>query len=281
MKHMIAGGIVLYNPNIERLKENIDAILPQVEKLYIIDNNSNNIRLVEQQVQNYDKVRLKKNSENLGIAKALNQMCNLAISDDYEWILTLDQDTICPSRIISKFFPFTQDYNNVIICPQFLIQGQKLKIADHKKRPYEYIDLCITSASLTRLATWKKLEGYNDWLFIDCVDYDYCIRAKRLGGKIIRINDVIIDHQVGEPKIIRGPFGIEINIYNHSPFRNYYIVRNNIYLLKYYWKELDGFKWLSKFVYFELVKLLFERNKKSTFISICNGFRDGLAINRK
>ncbi|MHB8132373.1 MAG: glycosyltransferase, partial [Mobilitalea sp.] len=92
IKQKIAAGIVLFNPNIDRLKKNIDAILPQVEVLYIIDNNSDNIDLIEKYLQNKNTIILQKNSENFGIAKALNQMCNLANLKGFDWILTLDQD---------------------------------------------------------------------------------------------------------------------------------------------------------------------------------------------
>ena len=39
----IVAGIILYNPDIDRLMDNISAISPQVESIIIIDNNSINI----------------------------------------------------------------------------------------------------------------------------------------------------------------------------------------------------------------------------------------------
>ena len=39
----IGAGIVTFNPDIGRLKENIDAILPQVSELVIVDNGSANV----------------------------------------------------------------------------------------------------------------------------------------------------------------------------------------------------------------------------------------------
>lgn len=36
------AGIVLFNPNKERLTQNIDAIYPQVDKIVLIDNCSTN-----------------------------------------------------------------------------------------------------------------------------------------------------------------------------------------------------------------------------------------------
>ena len=38
----ICAGIVSYNPDLKRLKENIDAIFPQVDEVIVFDNGSIN-----------------------------------------------------------------------------------------------------------------------------------------------------------------------------------------------------------------------------------------------
>ena len=40
------AGIVLYNPDLGRLKENIESICKQVDKVILIDNGSDNICLL-------------------------------------------------------------------------------------------------------------------------------------------------------------------------------------------------------------------------------------------
>ena len=40
----IAAGIVLYNSEIERLRENINAVKTQVDQIIFFDNNSKNIK---------------------------------------------------------------------------------------------------------------------------------------------------------------------------------------------------------------------------------------------
>ena len=39
----ISAGIVLFNPDIKRLKENIDAVIVQCTHLYLVDNGSGNV----------------------------------------------------------------------------------------------------------------------------------------------------------------------------------------------------------------------------------------------
>ena len=68
------AGIVLYNPDLGRLKENIESICKQVDKVILIDNGSDNIREIEDLIKEYLNCILLKNGENMGIAYALNQI---------------------------------------------------------------------------------------------------------------------------------------------------------------------------------------------------------------
>ena len=47
------AGIVLYNPDLGRLKENIESICKQVDKVILIDNGSDNIREIEDLIKEY------------------------------------------------------------------------------------------------------------------------------------------------------------------------------------------------------------------------------------
>ena len=47
MQNRIAAGIVLYNPDIDRLKKNLEVIESQVEKVFLVDNHSNNLEEVK------------------------------------------------------------------------------------------------------------------------------------------------------------------------------------------------------------------------------------------
>ena len=51
-----AAGIVLYNPDIKRLEENISAIAPQVNELILIDNSSKNIDEIAELTAKYENI---------------------------------------------------------------------------------------------------------------------------------------------------------------------------------------------------------------------------------
>ena len=53
---MTAAGIVLYNPDVERLHENINGIINQVDALILIDNGSDNIKEIENKYNDTEKI---------------------------------------------------------------------------------------------------------------------------------------------------------------------------------------------------------------------------------
>lgn len=270
----ICAGIVLYNPNEGRLSDNINAVISQVSVLFLVDNASNNIHSIRDRWIKNPKIRFITNNKNEGIAKALNQMCEAASLECYRWILTLDQDSVCPNNLIETFIPFTENNQIGIVCPRF-----KLNISNDlltKNNNLEYVDYCITSASLTRLEAWKRSGKFDEWMFIDCVDYDFCIKLKNTGYKIIKVNDITINHEVGNAEIKCLPFNIKIILYNHNKIRNYYMVRNTIYIIRKYSNNKSVYKWIPRLLYWELCKIIFEKNKKATFMSLLQGLIDGL-----
>ena len=96
----IITGIILYNPDLSRLRENISAILPQVDNVVLVENGSSDITYLKELED--EKIELIVNDENMGIAYALNQVMQYAHDNSYEWALTLDQDSVVPPGLVDK-----------------------------------------------------------------------------------------------------------------------------------------------------------------------------------
>lgn len=290
----IYAGIVTYNPNIERLKENLYSIINQVEKTIIVDNNSNNIDQIEELVCKFRNVKIITNKSNYGIAKALNQIMQESLLDGCEWTMLLDQDSICPSNIIDTFKQYIiRDQLLGIIAPVIKDLNDEIENKVYEEK-FEYINQCITSGSLTRCSIWKELNGFNEDLFIDCVDDDYCIRLYNLGYKIIRVNEISLIHEIGK-KTKHKLF----STYNHSAFRKYYMTRNTIYCARKYGKYakvhcssrhevkryINRFNGLPSLMYAYLrilkrmlIVILYEKDKVKKINSMIKGVIDGCKI---
>lgn len=101
----ICAGIVTYNPDEVRLRENIEAVLPQVEKIYIVDNASANRDGIKSLLRALPDARIDliSNAENTGIAHALNQLLAASAAGGYDWLLTLDQDSVVMDGLVAEY----------------------------------------------------------------------------------------------------------------------------------------------------------------------------------
>ena len=262
---MIAAGIVLFNPDLLRLEKNINAIVNQVDSLIIIDNSPSPQENIKRQLNNYKNIKVIYNDSNLGVAKALNQMCSLALDDGHDWILTLDQDSICPNNIIEEYKTRMSKTEVGILCPVINDMNNPNGYIDFHEDIF--VDKCITSGSLVNLDIWKKISGFDEWMFIDFVDFDYSKRLIMNNFKILKVHNVILTHEIGSIRIYKF-FSKKIHVMNHSAFRKYYMARNNIYLAKKYYPEKGYFKAFIRIVKLLIVVVIFEKQKnKESFQS--------------
>ncbi|GKZ04239.1 glycosyl transferase family 2 [Paraclostridium bifermentans] len=277
MKKILAA-IVTYNPDLERLQKNINAIEPQVEHLIIVDNGSKNINLISRiKGECKIKIDLIENKENIGIASALNQALDYAYKNNFDWILTLDQDSICDINMISEMksqYEKEDNKNIALIAPNILDENITLKPQDIKEG-IEYTGPVITSGSLTKTNIAKNIGGFVDKLFIDQVDFDFCLRLKDSGADILKVNRAIIYHQLGEISEHKL-FGKTITTTNHSPIRRYYYYRNLIYMYEHH-KE-NHKEWINLEIKHAIKNIpriiLFEKNKTDQIKSITKGILD-------
>lgn len=103
MINRVCAIIITYN-----VKENIinvvNAIKGQVSEVLLVDNGSDKstLEILSDLKNTNNNVSLILNNKNLGIAKAINKGIKFATKKDFNWILTLDHDTICEKDMIKK-----------------------------------------------------------------------------------------------------------------------------------------------------------------------------------
>ena len=294
----IAAGIVFYNPDdVKRLNDSLRSILNQFSKVYIFDNSTKQVEFPSLG----PNVTYITEHKNLGIAYALNRMMERAEQDGYQWLVTMDQDSILPDEMIEAYEAHIHDADVAIICPQ-VIDKRRAYMTLKTEPAEEYVDECITSGSCTSIEAWKKLGKFDEWLFIDLVDNEFCKRAIVSGYKILQLNSLVMNQEFG--KIIPKPertqrFWLKAAKLLHnknfakfsykkfvSPARVYYTNRNIIYVNRklanygstayqnYNCKGYPGF-WIS----FNFPSFLRAQDKKAVWRAIWKGRRDGLNKN--
>lgn len=219
----IAGVVIWYNPTNED-KNNINTYLPYIDKLYIIDNSP-----IKNNINNENKkINYIFNNNNIGIAEGLNKAAKMAINEGYNWLLTMDQDTIMNEECFKKFQEVlkTQNIENIgIITP-----WHRTKL-DTKKpdEEYTYPNQVMTSANLVNLSILDKIGYFDEKLFIDGVDIEYGLRLNKSGYRIMQCNDIYVEHNLGDIKYHRF-LGRTYMCTNHNYLRQYYMARNYRYI---------------------------------------------------
>ena len=268
-KIKIASVVVLYNPSQENIN-NISLYKKEVDRIYIVDNTDDNIK----RINNTQKLKYIKLGENKGIAYALNIGAKKAIEDGYKWLLTMDQDSKMTEDIIVKMKDFlisTKEENIGLISPYQDIDSKEDNISEDIEDMIEV----MTSGNIINLDAYKKIGGFKDWLFIDCVDTDYCMNLHKHGYKVLRLNRIVMKHELGN-LVVHKLFNKEYPCYNHNPIRRYYIVRNNLYINSLY-KNLypEYCKRLLRIQKGQVKRIIvFEKNKFQKLRMMYKGYRD-------
>ena len=276
----VAAIIVSYNPD-SNLFDSINLLLNQVEKVIIVDNGSKEKYVKYIKSINEDKIEIILNKENLGIATALNIGVRKALENGYEWILTMDQDSKASPDMVKKMFNVYNSINReerkdiLSIFPNFVDERIQSIEENSNMNSYEYVDADMTSGNLLRKEVFEKVGFFDDSLFIDLVDTDFCMRLNEKGIKMIKIRDAVLYHSLGESKTIKGILG-SFNTSNHSALRRYYMTRNRFYIWEKY-KGLNSFTLNrdKKLFKKEFVKIILgEKDKVNKIKMVLRGYKD-------
>jgi rhamnosyltransferase len=93
----------------------------------------------------------------------------------------------------------------------------------------------VTSGNLVNVKAWKKVGGFDERIFIDEVDNDFCIRLAINKYHTIGSTDILLKHYLGEPFSVRIPLKKKrIPIGIHNALRVRYTVRNRLFVSRKY-----------------------------------------------
>src|ERR1700693_2725851 len=216
----VCAVFVTYNPR-PTFVENILAVAAQAGSVVVVDNGSSGE--TEQYLRELEArpdCKVIRNRQNLGIATALNLGVNYATEAGFDWICTFDQD----SRVCEEFFSkMLEAYQHAphperiaIVTPLYVDRESGIKSRLRRARDGEILTT-MTSGSMIPSSAIRKLGLFDESLYIDAVDTEYCLRARRNGMMILQSHAVLL-HSLGRTTYHRM-FGIRFGTTNHSPGR--------------------------------------------------------------
>lgn len=270
---MVAAVVVLYNPD-TNIVDNLSSYIDFVEKVYVVDNSNFSNESLFYTLPFADKIEYVFNKGNLGIAKALNIGCQLAIQQGMKWVLTMDQDSkfLNLDHTIISQISRTGDDRIALYYPTYLIEGVVYdKYIEENNAPI----VVMTSGNFINLNVYTAIGGFEDKLFIDYVDIDYCLKIKAAGYSMALLRDATLAHELGHSKHVAF-LSIRAIVTNHSSLRRYYITRNRMYVYKKHKNVSTVFSQTEKRIFInDILKIiLFEDDKILKFKSIIKGYLD-------
>jgi rhamnosyltransferase len=164
-----------------------------------------------------------------------------ALADGATHVVNLDQDTVLPGGYVATALDVFERANrvtNIGIVGVDGVNGAPRPLAAVSPEGFGLVDQAIQTGLVVSRACLETVGLFEERLVIDCVDTEYCLRARDHGFRIAVAKGTDVQHAIGRRAELR-PFGIPIRrpggriatYQYHSPFRRYYIARNNIDLL--------------------------------------------------
>ena len=291
--------IVTCNPDIDTIRQSLASLSDQCATV-IIDNGSSSDLVVqlESLVSESDHVEMICLEKNMGIAYAQNRVIRqiMETRSGINFTLLLDHDSIADRDMVSSLehvFRNRQAHSRVAgVGPVLYDPRDKKYLYFHKIRygiwgkirpsslgkenPTVEVDSLNSSGTLLSNTVFTETGGFDNSLFIDHVETDWCFKAKSLGYKLYGTTSTQLTHHMGDDvcyywllKRRRMPY--------RSPTRHYYIVRNSVLLQKrsyvpIAWKLSNLLKLCFTFCYFGC----YYRDRTQQRKQIRLGFMDGL-----
>jgi len=282
-----AAVTVTYEPD-SAWPERLSAILAVCPRCIVVDNSvSDEARArVRAVVGAQPSTTLIANPDNPGIGRALNQGCQALFAEGHAWVIAFDQDSAPAAGFVAALQKTTAD-----TAGRVAVVGANWRDRarpDHASRhlqpgpPFgwgfrrtpadqDLTDvLCvITSGSLFSLEAWQQLGGFDESLFLDLVDSDFCLRARAAGWAIAVSAQAKLEHSRGAKRPV--PFlGRTFYPAFMPPGRLYGLSLNRLQLIQRHGSQAPG--WVA----YELVyaaklaaDILFLEDRKAAKLAAC------------
>ena len=284
---MTGSIIILYNPDIQAVEQALQKLLPQVDEVCLIDNSATSLA---DHFAARGRIHYIPLLRNTGIAYAQNQGIRYFREKDFEDVLFCDQDSTGTDHLVERLKTVRQALEQqgnriAAIGPKPINPKTSRSYYNKPRNTIRQLSLTangqtyhidqthsiISSFSLVRLSAFDEVGLFEEPLFIDAVDNEWCWRAEYHHGLAsFMVHELSFSHMQGLPT--RMP------IKKSPAFRLYYQYRNFLILARRpyvpaFWKWHCAWTYLLKLFFYPL----FVSPRLQNLRQILRGIRDGLA----
>lgn len=272
----VAAVVTAFMPD-ESILANLKRIAAQVGLVILVDDTGQAAGEGAADFSQIKNLRYIKNNANIGIAASLNAGVECAAEEGFNWVITLDDDTLVSETYVADVFEFIQGNQLPDIGLVACSREGRVRAASVNGEKFFIKRTLITSGSVFSVDIFRRIDGFDEELFIDLVDFDFCTKIRKIEHNIVMLNKYGMEHKVGNSQLKNFAF-LRLVIYNHAPFRLYYQMRNTFFFVKKYF-AFDPL--LSIYIFLDVFRLplkalLFERQKLKRLSYLAAGLWDGL-----
>jgi len=271
MKRYIAV-VTLYYPDVSEVTKNIQTYLPHLDKLIIWENTPKSESVIDSisRFLNSGKIEIRGTGKNEGLAKPFNDVVRLAQKENYDFILTMDQDSSFEAGGFEKYIGLIEANSDDTVG---VYAPNRNNVSD-LTRNFVEMRTAISSGAVYPVSLFEKIGLFNEYFFIYMIDIEFCLRAKKHNMKTVCVTPITMLHQEGYAE--KSRLGLSVN--NYSAQSTYYIIRNTILTWNLFPKEFtlsDKFLFFKYKLIYRTLKLGFEtdriRKLKAIYLGILHG----------
>jgi len=267
--------VVAYNPDPATLRRLLARLAPQVDHAILVDNSEDeDARDAIAAAASDSRAEVIRIGRNSGVAHAQNVGAERAIELGARYLLLSDDDSLpAPDMVERLLAAFSQAAASarvaavgpcvfdgrapdaVLVFRDTVLGPRRAALVPGTPRVLD-APFLVASGCLIDVDAWRAIGPMREELFIDHVDLEWGLRARRAGWTLIAVGDALLEHTLGE-RILRPWFLAGRGVHIHSPSRNYYLARNTLLLLREGalpagWR-FGYVLWLAKYVAFNVL----------------------------
>jgi len=290
----IAAVVVGYLPEVEVLDKLLVSLSAQVDMLIFLDNGGS-AEILQNAPSEKKKLVCVNMGGNKGLGAALNVGFDLAIKAGIDFVVTFDQDSHAEPDLILRLnaamvHAKLKDPKSIAVSPAFFDRrdGKKINFPFYQsvggvikpifKSDDEHglvrADALITSGMFISTQAWKEGIKYDEGMFVDFTDTEWCFRVREKGYNLYGCLDIEMGHALSDAPPVKI-FGL--SFFRYSPVRRYFFFRNTVAVCRMThtpkcWKKRLSVALVLRF----FVNLVIDKNKAQSLKMMLRGIRHGL-----
>ena len=291
----VIAVIVCHYADVAVVQRVVSILVGSIDAICLVDNTPLGDGEIERLAARVPSVHYVPMHGNAGLAAGLNRGIGTARALGARRVLLLDQDSVPEAGMVAALVdvassleaagvrvaavgPRQRDSRTGTLSQPVVFRWFRFARASCEPgQSFVEADFLITSGSLIACHALERIGGMRDEFFIDHIDTEWALRARRQGFKLFVVTQAIMRHAIGETRH-RVWFLRTREVALHAPGRYYYIFRNSALLMRdaaadWKWRSAEAMRLVQLFVFLIIHHVQRREAVAQALRGLAHGFR--------